>query len=280
MSSEVKQPYLKFKTTIDDDVKPKKQYFGMSDLVGIDEDILSYKGVEAYSDEPDYLTPSFHLDARILNGKPTGYENGNWYVEGDAIDSNGNKVKQVVDVDGITGYNWVTVAMTETTSAGIEPRIGVNDTMTGTIYEDKAYRKFTVCFYGGWDGWDYYRTSRSNSDEFRFNKYKGGISPMSGYGTMFSLIPNAEEFGFDGESKVITSDYYAYLAAVKQLEKWLHDDGLHTAEINEVRSEVDSSEIQDKMNQNRNIVENELRVKGIPTMIYDGGRHTGLYKTE
>ena len=150
MSSEVKQPYLKFKTTIDDDVKPKKQYFGMSDLVGIDEDILSYKGVEAYSDEPDYLTPSFHLDARILNGKPTGYENGNWYVEGDAIDSNGNKVKQVVDVDGITGYNWVTVAMTETTSAGIEPRIGVNDTMTGTIYEDKAYRKFTVCFYGGW----------------------------------------------------------------------------------------------------------------------------------
>ena len=126
--------------------------------------------------------------------------------------------KQVVDVDGVTGYNWVTVSMAETTDAGIEPRIGMDDTMEGTIYEDKAFRKFTVCFYGGWDGWDYYRTARSNSDEYRYNKYKGAISPTSGQGTMFSVISNPEEYGFDGDSKVITSDYYAYLAAVKQLD--------------------------------------------------------------
>ena len=48
--------------------------------------------------------------------------------------------------------------------------------MESTIYEDKAARKFTVCFYGGWDGWDYYRTSRSNGDEFRANKYKGRLN--------------------------------------------------------------------------------------------------------
>ncbi len=66
----------------------------------------------------------------------------------------------------------------------------------------------------------------------------------------------------------------------KQIETWLHDDGLHTAEIKEVRAATEKQEITDKMNSNRQIVENELRVKGIPTMIYDGGRHTGLYKTE
>ena len=35
---------------------------------------------------------------------------------------------------------------------------------------------------------------------------------------MFSYIKNPEEYGFTGDTKVITSDYYAYLAAVKQLD--------------------------------------------------------------
>lgn len=212
LSTAIKQPYVKFNTNIDSNLKLRKQYFGMSDIIGIDEDILSYKGVEAYYEYPEYLTPCFHLDARILNGVPTGEENGRYYVE----DESGNK--QFVNVDGITGYNWVTVARTETTNSGIEPRIGGDDVMDGTIYEDKAARKFTVCFYGGWDGWDYYRTSRSNSDEYRYNKYKGSINKMSGTGTMFSLIKNPEVYGFNSETKVINSDYYAYLAAVKQLD--------------------------------------------------------------
>lgn len=212
LSTSIKQPYVKFNTTIDDELKAKKQYFGMSDLLGIDEDILKYKGVEAYNDDPEYLTPCFHLDARILNGNPTDEKNGVYYVE----DGNGNK--QVVDVDGTTGYNWVTVSFAETTDAGIEPRIGTDDVMEGTIYEDKQFRKFTVCFYGGWDGWDYYRTSRSNGDDFRVNKYKGSINKASGNGTMFSYLADAEAYGFDGETKVINSDYYAYLAGVKQLD--------------------------------------------------------------
>ena len=213
LTTDMKQPYVKFNTTVDDDLRIKKQYFGMSDLIGIDEDILSYKGVEAYNEDPNYLTPCFHLDARILNGKPEfDNKNGVYYVE----DASGNK--QVVDVDGTTGYTWVTVSYAETTDAGIEPRIGTDDVMEGTIYEDKAYRKFTVCFYGGWDGWDYYRTSRSNGDEFRANRYKGSINKTSGDGTMFSYVKNPEEYGFTGDTKVITSDYYAYLAGVKQLD--------------------------------------------------------------
>ena len=76
------------------------------------------------------------------------------------------------------------------------------------------------------------------------------------------------------------NDEYSRDDAIKQLEKWLNQDGLNEGEIKEVRVVAGYPEIVDKMSENKNIVENELRVKGIPTMIYDGGRHTGLYKAE
>lgn len=212
LSTGMKQPYIKFNTTIDEDMSVKKQYFGFSDLVGIDSDILTYKGVEAYNDDPEGLTPCFHLDARILNGEPEyDPDTKSWYVEE-------GENRQYVDVDGISGYNWVTVSKAEVTDMGIEPRIGTEEVMEGTIYEDKRNRKFTVCFYGGWDGWDYYRTSRSNTDDFRTNKYKGSISKASGVGTMFSVMKDPSYYGFDSDTKVITSDYYAYMAAYKQLD--------------------------------------------------------------
>lgn len=199
------QPYFKFNTDVDEDIKIKKQYFGVSDLTGIDNDALTYKGVEAYNDVPSGLTPCFHLDARILNGMP----NADGEIE------NG-ELKQTVSVDGVKGYSWVTVNKNLTTSEGIEPRIGSESVMTGTIYEDKKYRKFTVAFYGGWDGWDYYRTSRSNTNDYRAKEYKGYIDSKSGYGDMFSVIKNPEAFDFDINEKVINSDYYAYLAAIRQ----------------------------------------------------------------
>lgn len=76
------------------------------------------------------------------------------------------------------------------------------------------------------------------------------------------------------------NEEYSREEAVKQIETWLHDDGLHTAEIKTIRESINSEEITNKMSANRKIVENELRVKGIPTMIYNGGRHTGLYQAE
>ena len=199
-----KQPYFRFNTIIDDEIRPKKQYFGISDLVGIDTDIFSYKGVEAYNEEPEGLTPCFHLDSRIMNGTP----------DSDGYITSGG-ITQKVTVDGVTGYRWVTVNKTMTTGGGVEPRIGTDSTMLGSIYEDKRYRKFTVAFYGGWDGWDYYRTYRSNTDEYKYSNYKGAINSTSGYGDMFSVIKNPEDFDFDNMGKVINSDYYAYLAGVR-----------------------------------------------------------------
>lgn len=208
----VRKPYLEYNTNVRDDLRINKQYFGLSDLVGIDSDILRYKGVEAYNDIPESLTPCFHLDSRIFEGAP----NKDGLVNNPLPDTNSKDVKQKVSVDGISGYQWVTVGAGNTVDLyGQQPRFGEDETMVNTIYEDKRYRKFTMCFYGGWDGWDYYRTSRSNGDDFSYRKYRGHIDSVSGEGSSFSLISDPESYGFDKNSKCITSDYYAYLSAIR-----------------------------------------------------------------
>ena len=208
------KPYMRYHTNVYDDIRISKQYFGVSDIVGIDADMLKYKGVEAYKFMDvltDELGPCFHLDARILNGKPEyNSETKEWVV----TDESNNT--QVVTVDGVGGYEWVTVGANNVTDYGIEPRIGNEDDMLGTIYEDKKYRKFTMVFYGGFDGWDYYRKSRSNTDDFKWNKYRGKLNWESGEGTNFSVIRNPEAYGFNEGEKVITSDWYAYLSAIRQ----------------------------------------------------------------
>lgn len=193
----VQSPYFQYNTNVDEEIRINKQYFGISDLTGIDEDILRYKGVEAYNELPEGLSPCFHLDSRILE-------------EGEKTE----KLQQTVTVDGIVYDNWVTVGKSNVTDYGIEPRLGNEDTMLGTIYEDKRYRKFTVAFYGGWDGWDYFRDQRSNDDSFTYNKYRGSLNRISGEGVSFSVIRDPEAYGFD--NKAITSDYYAYLYGIRQ----------------------------------------------------------------
>lgn len=203
------KPYLEYNTNIREDLRLNKQYFGLSDLVGIDADILKYKGAEAYNDIPNSLTPSFHLDARIFEGIP----DNKGYVDNPI---GGTAGKQRVTVDGITGYQWVTVGAGNTLDLfGIEPRFGEEETIMNTIYEDKRARKFTLCFYGGWDGWDYYRTSRSNSDDFVYRKYRGHVNPISGEGTSFNVLRDPEAYGLERNSKCLTSDYYAYLSAIR-----------------------------------------------------------------
>lgn len=201
----LKAPYIEYNTMYDEEIRINKQYFGLSDLVGIDTDLLKYKGIEAYNDVPEGLTPCFHLDARIFNGKP----DKNGIVTQDGIE-------QKVSVDGITGYKWNTVDKSNVTEFDIEPRIGSEDVMLNTIYEDKKFRKFTMAFYGGWDGWDYYRTSRTITNDFKYVNYKGNLNKLTGKGSNFSVIRNTEAYGFDAQEKCITSDWYAYLSGIRQ----------------------------------------------------------------
>ena len=74
------------------------------------------------------------------------------------------------------------------------------------------------------------------------------------------------------------NDDFSHDDAAKQLETWLKQANINDGGIAEIRKIVDYPETANKMQNNRDIVENQLKVKGIPTMLYDGKKHTGLWK--
>ena len=188
-----KNPSFTYNTIYSDDINANKQCFGLSDITGIDADMLSYKGYDAYvaNYSDNTYTKGFHLDSNlsVLTGA-------------------------TITIDGEESMSWDTVSVNNTTLEGYAPTIGSETQMDGTIYENVKLRKFTCCFYGGFDGWDIYRGSRTNTDNYRANKYKGVIS--NGYGSTFNKIQNGEGLNLTGNA--ITSDYYAYLAGYKQFE--------------------------------------------------------------
>ena len=198
----IEAPYFTYNREVLDDIREKKQYFGLSDITGIDVDMLSYKGRYAYTENYDRgYTHAFHLDSRldesILEGI-TGLSAITVYLDGEEL-------KDVI---------WDTVYPSNITNEGKQPIIAGEAEMEGTIYEDIKLRKFTLCPCGGFDGWDIYRSSRTNTDEYKANKYKGTIK--NGEGAAFSTITDGTGLALTGNC--ITSDYYAYLAGINQFE--------------------------------------------------------------
>lgn len=190
-------PEFKYNTVFDDEIKTNKQTFGLSDISGVDVDALYYKGVDAYNtDYKNSYTNGFHLDSRLSNIK----------------EILPNQENPDILIDGTDKIKWTTVSYNNVTSEGLPPVISSESDMEGTIYEDVKVRKFTLYPYGGFDGWDIYRESRTNGDNYRANKYKGTIK--HGYGNEFSNITDGDGLGLTG--KAITSDYYAYLAGCRQ----------------------------------------------------------------
>lgn len=184
---------LKYNDTYNTGIKAKRQYFGLNNNV-LDTDILDYKGRYAYSDgdfAPKKLTNGFHLDS-ILN--VDGYGSKNTFV------------------DGVSGYTFTTVSTKKVNAAGsLIPRIIDGAYMSQTIYEDVNVRKFTLYPYGGFDGWDVNRGYRTNTDEFKANKYNIESSV---------LFKSVSETGYRDMLKLgtedITTDYYAFLGGYKQ----------------------------------------------------------------
>ena len=190
-------PTFVYNLIYDEDIKEKKQYFGLSDLTGVDVDMLYYKGKDAYTEnyESGY-THGFHLDSS-LNEKVVDKLSG---------------VTVTVDGDLDMEVKWDAVSPNQ--PEGNAPRLASEEEMEGTIYEDVRLRKFTVYPCGGFDGWDPYRGARTTNDEFKANKYKGTIK--NGYGATFSKISDGTALCLTGNC--ITSDYYAFLAGANQFE--------------------------------------------------------------
>ena len=186
-------PNLSYNIDVDDMKKMNRQYFGMSDIVGVDLDVLSYKGKNAYNTTyKTGYTKGFHLDSLINS-------------TGDSVDCL---------VDGAFGYRFVTPASNAGVNLGATeiPHISSEMNMKNNIYSDIRLRKFTCYPYGGFDGWDIYREQRSNTNDFRVNKYKGYIGEDNPITNTFDGKP----YGLSG--KINNSDYYAYLAGYKQFE--------------------------------------------------------------
>lgn len=195
--SDIIMPRLKYNVTYDDELKNRKQYFGLSSRVGVDVDSFTFKGTKAYTSVPELLTRGFHLDSR-LNDK--AYE---------------DNVIPEVTVDGEKGYKFDAVSTNNRTIDLPEtPVIGKEVDMYGSIYEYVNLRKFTVYFYGGFDGWDIYRDERTNTNEFKKSNYKGLYDDFSGKGYAFDRIANPELLSLNQQG--ITSDWYAYLAAIRK----------------------------------------------------------------
>ena len=158
----------------------RKIYQGLSDLVGIEEDFFTYKGVPDSTTINQWtgMTKGFHMDIQATGATidnvqiPIG--NGNTYSPVFEFEVGNNEFK---------------------TEAGVQ----------GGEYEQIYARKFTFAPYGGYDGWDVYRTSRTNTDKYISTGTKGILGKTKG-----NFITTALSNGDSG----INSDYYAYLEAI------------------------------------------------------------------
>ena len=171
----------------------RRTFLGVSDKVGIDIDFLDYKGGQNdgdlcdTEDFPDwnYKTRGFHMDKEA---------------------------------------SAITISSSYVTSGTPEFYVGVATFQSEPEDQDNAYyrifaRKFTVVPAGGFDGWDIYRESRTNTDRF--------ILGGSGYkkGACFnSRYPSATGEGMFKQITVdqnsvdyANTDYYAYLLGMKSM---------------------------------------------------------------
>lgn len=197
----VSSPTIPYNSDVYTELKAKKQYFGLSDLAGIDVDTFTFKGDRYYIEGDNrILGNGFHLDCRVNE---------------DSYSDNSEYSGVSITVEGESGYTFTTVnSQARTEDKDDAPIIATEEDMSNTIYSDVNMRKFTVMFYGGFDGWDVYRADRTNTDDFTYANYKGRVNSVNNEGSNFKGISDAESLGLTGNS--ITSDYYAYLAAIRK----------------------------------------------------------------
>lgn len=177
----VVDPKLTYKTEYGVFENKRKYYLGLSETVGIDADFFDYKGVPQTT-SPDMwtgMTNGFHMD----------------------IDASAATIDNVTVVINSTGGTYSPVFLFDTGGAQFRTESGVANGPYEKIYS----RKFTFAPYGGYDGWDIYRTRRSNLDSYIINGTNGQKGLQSG---AFSNRP------LSNGDMGINSDYYAYLEAI------------------------------------------------------------------
>lgn len=86
---------------------------------------------------------------------------------------------------------------------------------------------------------------------------------------------NAEGINYQSVLTTASAD-----EAKNLLEAWLKDFGANKKQVARITELVVSDQVTEILNQVSEIVENKIHAKGIPTLIYDGKKHNGLYKAD
>ena len=170
----------------------RRSYLGFSTQFGIDESFLTYKGKQ---------NPTNWVNDPSVEGQP-------W-----------NVISKGFHMD--SGATVVTISTTSLASGQTAFECGVAEFREDPETQESPYyfiysRKYTVCFAGGFDGWDIYREWRTNEDRFQLGSqgYLAGSSPSSRY-------PNATGQGLfkritvqNNTQDFANTDYYAYLLGI------------------------------------------------------------------
>jgi len=180
-NSSVVTPNLTFKTEYGTWENKRKFYLGLSETVGIDADFFDYKGVPQTTTPNMWtgLTEGFHMDIAATSAT----------------------IDNVTVATNTSGGTYSPIFLFNTGNAQFRTETGV----LNTDYEKIYARKFTFAPFGGFDGWDVYRTRRSNLDSFLINGTSGVKGLTSGAFTNRTL---------SNGDRGINSDYYAYLEAI------------------------------------------------------------------
>ena len=171
----------------------RRSYLGFSSQFGIDDSFLQYKGTQ---------NPLNWIASPI----PVEGQTWNYLSKGFHMDS---------------GATVVTISNSSLTSGQTAFECGVADFTRDPETQENPYyfiysRKYTVCFAGGFDGWDIYREFRTNQDQFQLGAsgYLAGASASTRY-------PNATGDGLfkrivvqNNTQDFANTDYYAYLLGI------------------------------------------------------------------
>ena len=90
------------------------------------------------------------------------------------------------------------------------------------------------------------------------------------------LIEKGEKYSY----QQMFNELYSSEEAEAELQAWLKEFGYHGAERSEIIERAHSEQIGEIIKKNNDIVVNNIHAKGIPTMIYEGRKHTGKFEVK
>lgn len=171
----------------------RRTFLGFSTQFGVDESFFQYKGAQ---NPINWVSSPLPID-----GIPWNYLSKGFHMD--------------------SGATVVTISNSSLTSGQTAFECGVANFSSDPETQENPYyfifsRKYTVCFAGGFDGWDIYREFRTNQDRFQIGAtgFLAGASPSQRY-------PNATGTGLfkrlvvqNNKQDFANTDYYAYLLGI------------------------------------------------------------------